>query len=100
MQAQLEDLNAYTKADMRFHYMVAQASQNSMMARLLQTFVVHISELMKKAGPIRFSHDIGGKSTIHEHVAIYQAILQHDAEQASQLMRRHLEGVRDELETD
>lgn len=97
MQAHLEDLNAYAKADMRFHYMVAQASQNSMMNRLLQTFIVHISELIKKAGPIRFSHDIGGKRTLQEHKTLYQAILQQDAEQARQLMRRHLEGVRDEL---
>ena len=96
MQSNLEDLDAYAKADMRFHYLVTQASQNSMMNRLLQTFVVHILELIKKAGPLRFSHDIGGLCTIQEHIAIYDAIVSHNAEQSRILMRKHLEGSRSE----
>lgn len=97
MQAKLNDLNAYAKADMRFHYMVAQASQNTLMNRLLQTLVVHIFELIKKAGPIRFSHDIGGLRTVQEHIAIYEAILRHDSREAQKLMRRHLEEARGEF---
>lgn len=96
MQSKLEDLDAYARADMRFHYMVAQASQNSMMNRLLQTFVVHIFELIRKAGPFRFSHDIGGLYTIQEHISIYEAISRHDSREARNLMRRHLEGSRGE----
>jgi len=94
MQSQLGDLDAYAKADMRFHFLVTRASQNSMMNRLLQTFVIHILELIQKAGPIRFSHDIGGLCTIQEHISIYEAIESHDAEQARLLMRAHLEGSR------
>lgn len=96
MQSKLEDLDAYARADMRFHYMVAQASQNSMMNRLLQTFVVHIFELIRKAGPFRFSHDIGGLYTIQEHISIYEAISRHDSREARNLMRSHLEGSRGE----
>jgi len=96
MQSSLEDLDAYAKVDMRFHYLITQASHNSMMNRLLQTFVVHILELIKKAGPLRFSHDIGGLCTIQEHVSIYEAIVDHNAEQARILMRKHLEGSRSE----
>lgn len=96
MQSQLDDLDAYAKADARFHFLITQASQNSMMNRLLQTFVVHILELIKKAGPLRFSHDIGGLCTIQEHISIYAAIASHDAEQARVLMRKHLEGSRSE----
>ncbi|KGK91374.1 GntR family transcriptional regulator [Desulfosporosinus sp. HMP52] len=96
MQTSLKDLDAYVKADMRFHYLVAQASQNSMMNRLLQTFVVHILELIKKAGPLRFSHDIEGLYTIQEHISIYEAIAGHDEDQARSLMRKHLEGSRSE----
>jgi len=96
MQSSLKNLDAYAKADMRFHFLVTQASQNLMMNRLLQTFVVHILELIKKAGPLRFSHDIGGLCTIQEHISIYEAIASHNAEQAMLLMRRHLEGSRGE----
>lgn len=96
MHAQLGDLDAYAKADMRFHYRVAQASQNSMMNRLLQTFVVHILELIKKAGPLRFSHDVGGLCTLQEHISIYEAIMCHDSEQSRTLMRKHLEESRGE----
>ncbi len=96
MQSSLDDLDAYAKADMRFHFLVTQASQNSMMNRLLQTFVVHILDLIKQAGPLRFSHDIGGLRTVQEHISIYEAIASHDAEQARNLMRKHLEGSRSE----
>lgn len=96
MQSCLKDLDAYAKADMRFHYLIAQASQNSMMHRLLQTFVVHIIELIKKAGPLRFSHDTEGLYTIQEHTSIYDAIVSRDAERARVLMRKHLEGSRSE----
>jgi GntR family transcriptional repressor for pyruvate dehydrogenase complex len=96
MRSELGNLDTYAKADMRFHYWVAQASQNSMMNRLLQTFVVHILELIKKAGPNRFSHDLGGVCTIQEHIAIYEAIASQDSEQARMLMRKHLEGSRGE----
>lgn len=92
MQSKLKDLDAYAKADMRFHFLVTQASQNSMMNRLLQTFVVHILELIKKAGPLRFSHDIGGLCTLQEHISIYDAIMSHNSEQSRILMRNHLEG--------
>ncbi|MGC7872147.1 FadR/GntR family transcriptional regulator [Desulfosporosinus sp. SYSU MS00001] len=97
MQREHHDLDAYAKADMRFHYMVAQASQNTLMNRLLQTLVVHIFELIKRAGPLRFSHDIGGLHTVREHVAIYEAISRHDSGEAQSLMRRHLEEARNEL---
>jgi len=96
MKSSLEDLDAYAKADMRFHFLITQASQNSMMTRLLQTFVVHILELIKKAGPLRFSHDIGGLYTIQEHISIYDAIVSHNAEQSKILMRKHLESSRSE----
>ncbi|ODA40676.1 FadR/GntR family transcriptional regulator [Desulfosporosinus sp. BG] len=96
MQSHLNDLDAYAKADMRFHFLITQASQNSMMNRLLQTFVIHILELIKKAGPLRFSHDIGGLCTIQEHISIYEAIVCHNAEQARILMKKHLEGSRGE----
>lgn len=96
MHSNLEDLDAYAKADMRFHYLVTQASHNSMMNRLLQTFVAHIIELIKKAGPLRFSHDIGGLCTLQEHISIYDAIVSHNSEQSRILMRKHLEGSRGE----
>ncbi|HWQ43788.1 MAG TPA: FadR/GntR family transcriptional regulator [Desulfosporosinus sp.] len=96
MHSKLDDLDAYAKADMRFHFLVTQASKNSMMNRLLQTFVVHILELIKKAGPLRFSHDIGGLCTIQEHISIYDAIVSHNSEQSKLLMRKHLEGSRGE----
>ncbi|TGE33032.1 FadR/GntR family transcriptional regulator [Desulfosporosinus sp. Sb-LF] len=96
MNSNLDNLDAYAKADMRFHFLVTQASHNSMMNRLLQTFVVHILELIKKVGTLRFSHDIGGLCTIQEHISIYDAIVNHNSEQARILMKKHLEGSRGE----
>lgn len=96
MKYSVGDLEVYAKADAQFHFLVAQASQNSMMNRLLQTFVVHILELIKKAGPLRFSHDVGGLDTIQEHISIYEAIASRNAEEARVQMRKHLEGSRSE----
>lgn len=96
MKYSVGDLEVYAKADAQFHFLVAQASQNSMMNRLLQTFVVHILELIKKAGPLRFSHDVGGLDTIQEHISIYEAIASRNAEEARAQMRKHLEGSRSE----
>lgn len=96
MKYSVGDLEVYAKADAQFHFLVAQASQNSMLNRLLQTFVVHILELIKKAGPLRFSHDVGGLDTIQEHISIYEAIASRNAEEARAQMRKHLEGSRSE----
>lgn len=96
IKASFHDLDAYAKADARFHYLIAQAARNSMLNRLLQTFVVHILELIKKAGPLRFSHDIGGLNTLREHISIYESITRGDGDSARALMRKHLEGSRNE----
>lgn len=88
-----------SKADLRFHYMIAQASGNTMMARLLQTFAVHLFEMSLKAGYSRFLHDQEGVQTIAEHSEIFQAIRNRNPEKARRYMMEHLEEVRKDLET-
>ncbi|MHB1653216.1 MAG: FadR/GntR family transcriptional regulator [Desulfitobacteriaceae bacterium] len=93
------DAALFSKADLRFHYMIAQASQNTMMSRLLQTFVVHLYEMSLKAGYFRFMHDREGVQTITEHTEIFEAIKSRDPERARQSMTEHLKGVRRDLKT-
>ncbi len=92
------DHASFSKADLRFHYMIAQASQNAMMSRLLQTFVVHLYEMSLKAGYSRFMHDREGVQTINEHSRIFEAIKNRNPEQARLSMQEHLQGVRRDLE--
>lgn len=97
MQEMLPDYTYYGKLDMRFHYMVAQASQNTMITRVLQTFTVHISEIIQKTAPVRFFHDRDGMQTIREHAQIFEAIKAHDVKSARRFMKEHLEGSMSEL---
>lgn len=68
-----------------------------MITRLLQTFAVHISEIIQKTVPVRFFHDRDGMQTIREHVQIYESIKAHDVKSARHFMKKHLEGAMSEL---
>lgn len=98
MQSSWPDTALFSKADLRFHYMIAQASKNTMMARLLQTFAVHLYDMSLKAGDFRFRHDREGVQTFREHCDIFEAIKNRDPDKARFHMTVHLEGVRRDLE--
>lgn len=87
----LTNLDFYTKADMHFHYTIAQSAQNSILTRLLQTFAVHIRELITKASKRGFTRDRQGIRAYEEHLGIYEAVRSGDAERARLLMREHLQ---------
>lgn len=81
----------YSKADMYFHYRIAQASQNSMITRLLQTFAVHIHELIHGASQHDVLEDAEGIRVLNDHISIYQAIKNRDELEARMRMKNHLE---------
>jgi GntR family transcriptional repressor for pyruvate dehydrogenase complex len=81
----------YSKADMYFHYRIAQASQNSMITRLLQTFAIHIHELIHRASQQDFLEDAEGIRVLNDHISIYQAIKNQDEKEARLRMKNHLE---------
>lgn len=93
-KSKFTDLRGYPKADIYFHYMIAQASQNSMITRLLQTFAIHIHEMIKQASHHDYLHDIEGIRVTNDHIKIYEAIKNHDMLESRRLMKEHLEWAR------
>ncbi|WNS75760.1 FadR/GntR family transcriptional regulator [Bacillus sp. DTU_2020_1000418_1_SI_GHA_SEK_038] len=101
MKEALDDLkNAYKneglieKADFKFHLAIAEASQNVLLASLLN----HISELtqeaMKETHKIsEFSKQASSEEIYEEHLEIYKAILESDENYAVRAMLKHLDHV-------
>lgn len=85
------------EADMRFHYAIARASQNSILIRLMNT----ISDLMHetlKASRIRLFEGEGAPEKLYQdHLLILKAVREKKAEDAQKYMVEHLAGVEKKL---
>lgn len=82
------------KADFKFHLAIAEASQNVLLASLLN----HISELtqeaMKETRKIsEFSKQASSEEIYEEHLEIYKAISESDGNSAAGAMLKHLDHV-------
>ena len=86
-------------ADHSFHYAIAKATHNKILFRLMNT----ISDTMRKTlktSRSRLYEDRNSPERLYkEHFSIYEAIRDHDVEQAQKLMLDHLVGVEKQLES-
>ncbi len=81
------DIKAYAQEDRRFHTFLAAIGSKEFLKSILDTFnVISFSyQSVLSEGLVRPPSE-----TIHEHMAIIEAISRRDADAAEQLMRRHL----------
>lgn len=91
LKAEVNDSSLYRKADLRFHNIIAQASQNSVMARLMQTFASHIDQMMQRAYQGSSFHDGNShQQSLNGHLRIYESIKEKNVQNSRERMREHL----------
>lgn len=90
----IKDIQAYSKADRKFHTYIARISSREFLSSILQTFnIVSLAyQYPNHEGLIREPD-----KTIVDHIAIVEAICSHDAAAAEKLMREHLRKAITEL---
>lgn len=84
----ITDLEAYSRADRKFHNFIAKISSREFLSSILRTFnIVSLAYLYpSREGLIRSPNE-----TIKEHTAIVEAICNHDPQAAESSMRLHLQ---------
>jgi GntR family transcriptional repressor for pyruvate dehydrogenase complex len=86
-----------TDADFLFHKAVAEASNNHYYTASLEALRAHIAVGMHLHGLSLMGPRAGLEQVYDEHHAIFRAVADGRAEDARELMRKHLEGSRDRL---
>ncbi|MFY4775616.1 FadR/GntR family transcriptional regulator [Metabacillus sp. RGM 3146] len=82
------------KSDLDFHMAIAEASQNSLLLRLMDNVSGMMIETMRETRRIwLYSKHKTAERLYQEHVTIFKAILQKDSVSAQNLMLEHLESV-------
>ncbi len=84
-------------ADFSFHLSIAQASGNPYFTTAMQALEEHIAVGMRFHGMSLRSTSDGLQHVFVEHTAVYDSILNGDADAACRLMKAHLTGSRDRL---
>lgn len=84
----ITDYPAYARADKQFHTCVAEIGSREFLTTILQTLniITLTYQTVDSEGLIREPN-----ITINEHLQIIEAICSHNANQAEELMRRHLQ---------
>lgn len=82
----IKNLKEYVQEDRRFHNFVIEAGAKEFLKGILETYnVISFSyQLVAQEGLVRPPNE-----TIHEHLAVINAICDHDSEAAEELMRTH-----------
>ncbi|WP_419176050.1 GntR family transcriptional regulator [Desulfosediminicola sp.] len=83
----ITDYQTYSQADRYFHMLIAEIASREFLTSIIQTFnIISLAyQYPNSEGLIRVPNE-----TIEDHVRIGEAIANHDAEAAEQLMREHL----------
>ncbi len=83
----IADIKAYAREDRRFHNLLTGIGAKEFLKSILETYnIISISyQTVLSEGLVRSPNE-----TIHEHLAIIEAISNRDADSAERLMRRHL----------
>ncbi len=84
--AKIADLKGYAREDRRFHNFVTEVGAKEFLKSILQTYnIISFSyQVVSSEGLVRSPDE-----TIHEHLAIIDAICGKDKKRAEELMRRH-----------
>lgn len=97
MEQGKNDVELGIQADLSFHINIVLASHNSIFLQLFQTLSDHMQDTIRATRSQRLKNPERTQETIDEHKEIYLAIAAGDAEQAKQLMEKHISQIRREL---
>jgi GntR family transcriptional repressor for pyruvate dehydrogenase complex len=93
MDENLDDADAFIKADNSFHEALAQATRNALILILVKSIVNPLSEQRKQI----FAVDGGPQRGQIHHRRILDGIIRRDPEAARSAMRAHLQQVREDV---
>ncbi|WP_020617620.1 FadR/GntR family transcriptional regulator [Paenibacillus daejeonensis] len=94
MKAHLGDEAEGEAADIRFHKLLAEATHNSIMVRLLDSISSQMETAIRETRRLQlYSNAEVSHRLWDEHQAIYNAVAKRDAQGAEQAMRTHLDHV-------
>lgn len=84
--APIADLKAYSREDRGFHHFVIEIGAKEFLRGILENYnIISFSyQVVSSEGLVRSPND-----TIHEHLAVIDAICRRDPQTAEELMRRH-----------
>ncbi|MGE7944004.1 FadR/GntR family transcriptional regulator [Lysinibacillus xylanilyticus] len=91
------DVELGIQADLSFHINIVLASHNSIFLQLFQTLSEHMQDTIRVTRRQRLNDPERTQETIDEHKEIFLAIAAGDANQAKQLMEKHITQIRREL---
>lgn len=88
MQANVDSVQAYLKADFNFHRRIGEASHNAIISQFVSNLIDLLEEVLRESHSDSLPAQAEGGGT---HQAIYDAIAKGDAEAAGDLMRDHIQ---------
>lgn len=91
------DVELGLQADLNFHISIVYASHNSIFLQLIKTLSGHMQDTIRATRRQIMANPKRNQDTINEHKEIYLAIATGDADQAAQLMEKHITQIRKEL---
>lgn len=86
-----EEKGRYIEEDIRFHFMIAQATGNQRLLQGLENLQDQLSILRRK------TFDLSSSQAVPMHVRIYEALAKDDRQAAADSMREHIRSTRDKL---
>jgi GntR family transcriptional repressor for pyruvate dehydrogenase complex len=90
------DFQTYLAADMQFHRLVAQASHNAIIARIVADLIDLLEQVLREAEGDRLPTGVESDGS---HRQVYEAIVRRDGVAAADAMRQHLQFSRDLWQT-
>lgn len=97
MKNDIANLEIGEKADWKFHYAIAQASQNSLLIRLMNTVSDTIENTMRTSRQNLYAKDNMPKILLDAHEEIFQAIVNKKDMEAREKMYKHLAMVEENM---
>lgn len=84
----INDIDHYLAVDLDFHYTIAQISKNDLLVQSMYVVKNYCFGALTNFVTKEISTD-----SVSKHIAIFDAIREHDTEQAAQCMNDHITGV-------
>jgi GntR family transcriptional repressor for pyruvate dehydrogenase complex len=86
------------ETDLRFHFAIAKATQNTILLRLINTIADLMHDTLRVKREKIYANSQTGQRIIREHEAIYRAIKDRDPQDARDKMLEHINHVEIEIE--
>jgi len=96
LDAMKENYDGFLEADMQFHFLVAEATQNSVICRITKLMLEEVAAHHRKLNTARLTRDYHDRS-IESAGNILACIEKGDGHAAADWMARHLNEIREEL---